>query len=55
MESLGAVGFQLDRSNENNMKDIFRQANDLNQQQQKSVLINCLIGRTNFREGSVSV
>ncbi|CAF1554888.1 unnamed protein product [Adineta ricciae] len=55
VESLGGVGFQLDRSNENNMIDIFRQANDVNQQQQKSVLINCLIGRTNFREGSVSV
>ncbi|UJR26587.1 hypothetical protein I4U23_007907 [Adineta vaga] len=55
VESLGGVGFQLDRTNENSMRDIFQQANELNEQQQKSVLINCLIGRTNFREGSVSV
>jgi acetolactate synthase-like protein len=52
---LGGIGFQLDRTNENDMINIFQQANELNQQQQKSVLINCLIGRTNFREGSVSV
>ena len=55
VEPLGGVGFQLDRSNENKMSDVFRQANELNQQEQRSVLINCLIGRTNFREGSVSV
>jgi acetolactate synthase-like protein len=52
---LGGIGFQLDRTNENEMIDIFKQANELNQQQRKSVLINCLIGKTNFREGSISV
>ncbi|CAF1285862.1 unnamed protein product [Adineta steineri] len=55
VEALGGVGFQLDRTNEHDIKNIFKQANELNQEQQKSVLINCLIGRTNFREGSVSV
>jgi len=55
VEALGAIGFQLDRSNENEINEIFKQANTLNQQQRKSVLINCLIGKTNFREGSISV
>jgi len=52
---LGGIGFRLDRTNENAMTDIFKQANEINQQQRKSVLINCLIGKTNFREGSISV
>jgi len=52
---LGGIGFRLDRTNENEMIDIFKQANEINQQQRKSVLINCLIGKTNFREGSISV
>lgn len=55
MEALGGVGFQLDQSNANEMENIFREATELNQQQRKSILINCLIGKTNFREGSISV
>ncbi|CAF3546449.1 unnamed protein product [Rotaria sp. Silwood1] len=55
VESLGGIGFRLDRTNENDMIKIFKQANEINQQHQKSVLINCLIGKTNFRQGSISV
>lgn len=55
MEALGGVGFQLDQSNANDMRNIFQEANELNQQQRKSILINCMIGKTNFREGSISV
>lgn len=55
MEALGGVGFLLDRTNENEISDTFKQATEINQQQRKSVLINCLIGKTNFREGSISV
>jgi acetolactate synthase-like protein len=55
VESLGGVGFRLDQSNESEIADIFKQANEINQHQRKSVLINCLIGKTNFREGSISV
>jgi hypothetical protein len=52
---LGGIGVQLDRTNENEMTNIFKQAIEANQNQRKSVLINCLIGKTNFREGSISV
>jgi len=55
VEALGGVGFQLNQTNANEMADIFKQATELNQEQRKSVLINCLIGKTNFREGSISV
>ncbi|CAF4008274.1 unnamed protein product, partial [Rotaria magnacalcarata] len=55
VDALGAVGFRLDRTNEHEMINIFKQANEINQQQRKSVLINCLIGKTNFRQGSISV
>jgi acetolactate synthase-like protein len=52
---LGGIGFRLDQANENEIADIFKQANEINQHQRKSVLINCLIGKTSFREGSISV
>ncbi len=50
----GGKGILLDRSNEDKMaevlKDVQKQCKDGN-----SVLVNCLIGKTNFREGSISV
>lgn len=55
VEALGGVGFQIDQSNANEMTDIFQKVIELNQQQRKSILINCLIGKTNFRDGSISV
>ncbi len=50
----GGAGVRLDRSNEANIRDVITQA----QKDAKNgtpVLINCLIGKTNFRDGSISV
>jgi acetolactate synthase-like protein len=50
----GGQGIQVDRSNEDKLKEILQEA----QKQSKagnSYLINCLIGKTSFREGSISV
>lgn len=51
---LGAVGLQLDRSNVANLRSELEKAVKENKAG-KSVVINVLIGRTNFREGSISV
>lgn len=50
----GGRGYKIDRSNESQISEIFRQAQS-DYAQGHSVLINCLIGKTNFREGSMSV
>ena len=55
VEPLGAVGYQLDRQNQTQIRDILREAIQWNQHQRKSILINCLIGKTDFRDGSISV
>ncbi|ELU06807.1 hypothetical protein CAPTEDRAFT_171517 [Capitella teleta] len=50
----GGMGVRMDRSNEAQMKEILEEA----QKQSaagNSYLINCLIGKTSFREGSISV
>ena len=44
----------MDRSNENSIEEVFQQARN-EYAKGKSVLINALIGKTNFREGSISV
>ncbi|CAF1111030.1 unnamed protein product [Didymodactylos carnosus] len=49
VESLGGVGFKIDRTNVDQIKSIYEQASDLNLHGQ-SVLINVLIGKTNFRD-----
>uniref|UniRef100_A0A8D0BC17 2-hydroxyacyl-CoA lyase 2 n=1 Tax=Salvator merianae TaxID=96440 RepID=A0A8D0BC17_SALMN len=54
VEGLGGKGFLLTRKNEDQMDDIIRTA----QAECKSgcpVLLNALIGKTSFREGSISV
>ncbi|XP_074594982.1 2-hydroxyacyl-CoA lyase 2-like [Brevipalpus obovatus] len=53
-EGIGAVGLKLDASNEKELELKFRQSLDLIKEG-KSVLINVLIGRTDFRDGSISV
>ena len=53
-EGYGGKGFKLDRSNEDNMEEVLREA-QRSAADGNSVLINCLIGKTNFREGSISV
>ncbi|KAH3884535.1 hypothetical protein DPMN_008518 [Dreissena polymorpha] len=50
----GGKGLCLDRKNEDKMADVLREA--LRQSRSgHSVLVNALIGKTNFREGSLSV
>lgn len=50
----GGKGLRLDRTNSANMKEILKEAVKLSRQG-NSVLVNALIGKTNFREGSISV
>jgi acetolactate synthase-like protein len=53
-EGYGGRGYQLDRTNEDKMVDVFQQAQS-DSTHGHSVLVNCLIGKTSFREGSMSV
>ena len=53
-EGYGGIGLLVDRSNEAQIEDVFRQA-QLEASQGRSVLVNCLIGKTSFRDGSISV
>ncbi|XP_052828506.1 2-hydroxyacyl-CoA lyase 2 isoform X2 [Octopus bimaculoides] len=53
-EGFGGKGYQLDRSNEEQIPTILRQCQK-DAREGHSVLINALIGKTNFREGSISV
>ena len=50
----GGVGLRLDRSNESQIEDVLRVAQQ-EVSQGRSVLVNCLIGKTSFRDGSISV
>ncbi|XP_064479503.1 2-hydroxyacyl-CoA lyase 2-like [Ornithodoros turicata] len=54
VEGLGARGIIATAADKDNMKDIYTKARQL-YAQGHSVLINCLIGKTSFREGSISV
>jgi len=54
VEGLGARGYKVDRMNEDMLEEILRRAQDTCRDGQ-SVLVNCLIGKTSFREGSLSV
>ncbi|CAL1548616.1 unnamed protein product [Lymnaea stagnalis] len=53
-EGFGGKGFKLDRTNEDDIQKVLHQAMTLSRAG-SSVLINVLIGKTNFREGSISV
>lgn len=53
-EGLGGKGLRLDRTNEDNLEGLLRKALE-EYHKGNSVLINVLIGKTNFREGSISV
>jgi len=53
-EGYGGVGLVLDRSNESQIEDVLHGA-QLQASQGRSVLVNCLIGKTSFRDGSISV
>ncbi|KAH0628632.1 hypothetical protein JD844_010001 [Phrynosoma platyrhinos] len=53
-DGLGGKGFLLNRQNEDQMDDIIRTAQS-ECRSGKPILLNALIGKTNFREGSISV
>ncbi|XP_019626027.1 PREDICTED: acetolactate synthase-like protein [Branchiostoma belcheri] len=53
-EGYGGRGFRMDRTNEDKMEEIFKQAKQL-ARDGHPVLLNVLIGKTKFREGSISV
>lgn len=50
----GGVGIKMDVSNNSNISEVFQGARK-EHASGKSVLINALIGKTNFRDGSLSV
>ena len=55
VEGLGCVGICIDTKNAYNMKSLFEWALKLTKSERKSVLCNVLIGKTNFRDGSISI
>ncbi|KAL1480946.1 hypothetical protein MTO96_050612 [Rhipicephalus appendiculatus] len=54
VEGLGAKGMLVSLPDKDRLAEIFKEAQRLNGEGH-SVLINCLIGKTSFREGSISV
>jgi len=53
-KGFGGVGVKMDASNDDNIEEVLQKARS-EYAKGKSVLINVLIGKTNFREGSISV
>ena len=54
-EGFGGHGFLLDsRCSDKGIRETLRKAQEVSREG-KPILINCLIGKTNFREGSISV
>ena len=53
-EGYGGIGLLVDRSSDAQIEDVFHRA-QLEASRGHSVLVNCLIGKTSFRDGSVSV
>ncbi|XP_073345884.1 2-hydroxyacyl-CoA lyase 2 [Pagrus major] len=53
-DGYGGKGYLVGREDEDRLSDIVKQAQRENQEG-KAVLLNVLIGKTNFREGSISV
>lgn len=53
-KGFGGVGIKMDASNESNIEEVLQKARS-EHGKGKSVLINVLIGKTNFREGSISI
>lgn len=54
-ESLGGHGIKLDDKNNDSLKESFEKAFQLTKQTKKPTLVNVLIGKTDFRAGSISV
>lgn len=54
-EGFGGCGFVMDRGmKDEDIRDMLQRAQELSRDG-KPVLVNCFIGKTNFREGSISV
>ena len=53
-EGFGAKGIIIKKENEDNLKEVFIKAQQLNEEGY-SVCINAVIGKSKFREGSISV
>jgi len=53
-QGYGGKGYLIDRTNGDQLEDIFKTAQK-ESAEGHSVLLNCLIGKTSFREGSISV
>lgn len=53
-DGFGGKGFLIGREDEDRMNDIIKQAQK-EAREGKAALLNVLIGKTNFREGSISV
>lgn len=52
-EGYGGHGFLMQRGSD--ITEVLKNAQKLARESDKPVLLNCLIGKTNFREGSISV
>lgn len=53
-DGYGGKGYLVGRKDEDQLGDIIRRARE-EARKGKAVLLNVLIGKTNFREGSISV
>ena len=53
-DGYGGKGYLVRREDEDRLSDIIRQA-QRDAKEGKATLLNILIGKTNFREGSISV
>lgn len=53
-DGYGGKGYLIGRKEEDQLRDIIRQAQE-EAHKGRAVLLNVLIGKTNFREGSISV
>ena len=53
-KGFGGIGIKMDRSHDNSIEETLQEAR-AEHAKGNSVLINALIGKTNFRDGSISV
>lgn len=53
-DGYGGKGYLVGREDEDRLSDIIKQAQK-ESREGKAVLLNVMIGKTNFREGSISV
>lgn len=54
-QGYGGLGYLLKRENASDVERILNEAREESHRTGKSVLINALIGKTGFRDGSISV